>query len=228
VRLLYVTDARVDAYLVKALHEAGHVVDASDCPAAGLEMAAADAYQAIVADWSTPFAGCAGKFADTAAAALLLVIIATGADGERTAVLAAGADACFSRPLRFIELEARLEALARLVKRARPTAPLAAELAPAERLLRLNGRGTPLSGREFQLMTLLLDHPGEVVDLARLSQHIWGEDAEPRPDLTRASLRRLRRKLDAAGAKGALRLIAGHGYVFDPRATVSNDLLRDA
>ena len=217
-RLLYVADVRVDAYLVNALREAGHVVDATDCPADGLEMASGDAYQGIIADWSASFAGHAAGFAaSTAVRALLLVIMPAGHEPERAAVLAAGADACFTRPAPFIELEARLEALARLVQRRRPDKTPAAGLSPVEQALRLNGRSTPLSGREFQLMQLLLDHPGEVIDLDRLSQHIRDEDAEPRPDLTRASLQKLRRKLDAAGAGGALRLVAGHGYVFDPR-----------
>jgi two-component system OmpR family response regulator len=217
-RLLYVADVRIDAYLVKALREAGHVVDASDSPADGLEMASGDAYQAVIADWSASFAGHAADLASASADALLLVIVAEGHDAERAAVLAAGADAYLTRPVEFIELEARLEALARLVQRRRPTEAPAAELASAERALRLNGRSTPLSGREFQLMRLLLHHAGEVIDLDRLSQHIRDEDAEPRPDLTRASLQRLRRKLDATGARGALRHVAGHGYVFDPRS----------
>jgi OmpR-family two-component system manganese-sensing response regulator len=217
-RLLYVADVRVDAYLVNALREAGHVVDACNSPADGLEMASGDAYQAIVADWSASFAGHAAGFADSPArGALLLVIMPAGHEAERAAVLAAGADVCFTRPVPFIELEARLAALARLVQRGRPGKTPAAGLASVERSLRLNGRSTPLSGREFQLMQLLLDHPGEVIGVDRLSQHIRGEDDDPRPDLTRASLQRLRRKLDATGAEGALRLVAGHGYVFDPR-----------
>ena len=217
-RLLYVADVRVDLYLVNALREASHVVDASHCSADGLALASGDAYQAIVADWSASFARAAADFAaSTAASALLLVIMPAGHEAERAAVLAAGADACFTRPVPFIELEARLEALARLVRRRQRGETLAAGLAPAERALRLNGLSTSLSAREFQLMQLLLDHPGEVIDLERLSQHIQDEDAEPRPDLTRASLQRLRRKLDAAGAEGVLRLVAGHGYVFDPR-----------
>ena len=50
-RLLYATDRRVDPYLVNALREAGHVVEASELPADALAMAADGDYQAIVLDW---------------------------------------------------------------------------------------------------------------------------------------------------------------------------------
>jgi DNA-binding response OmpR family regulator len=217
-RLLYVADRRVDAYLVNALREAGHVIDATGDAADGLEMAGAEPYQVIVLDWSAPSTGSVIRFAAAASGALLMVIAAHGDDAERTAVLAAGGDACFIRPVSFIELAARLEALARLVQRTHLADAPVVELMAAERVVRLNGRSTPLSGREFQLMALLADHPGEVIDLNRLGRQISREDAEPRPDLARACLGRLRGKLEAAGAHGVLRAIAGHGYLFDPSA----------
>ena len=48
--LLYVSDREVDAYLVKALREAGHVVEATTQPDDGVMIAAGGDHQAIVLD----------------------------------------------------------------------------------------------------------------------------------------------------------------------------------
>lgn len=212
--LLYATDRHVDAYLVKALREAGHVVDVTDQPADGVVMASGGDYQAILLDWSAPSLDCARRYAGACGEALLLIVAAQGDETERAAVLKAGADACFIRPIQFIEIEARLAALARLVGRARPAT--AVRLVPAERAVHLNGQAVLLSPREFHLMEHLVAHAGEVVGVERLQQQAWGEAAEPRPDLVRASIARLRRKLDAVGAGRVVRAMAGYGYMFLP------------
>ena len=213
-RLLYATDRRVDPYLVNALREAGHVVEASELPADALAMAADGEYRAIVLDWWGPPAEGAARFA-RAAASLLAVIAAPDATGP-AGILAAGADAVFARPASFSELEARLEALDRLVTRVQPKAPTAAvDIVAAEQAIRVNGRQLDLSGRDYHVMTHLIAHAGELVSLEQLQKHIWGEEGEPRPDLIRARLSRLRRRLAAAGLDARLRAIAGHGYLFE-------------
>ncbi len=215
--MLYASDRRPDAYLLKALREAGHVVDATRRPADGLVMAAGGGYQAVVLDGSAPSADSASRYAAAAPDALLLVIAAEGDEGARAAVLNAGADACFARPFDFIEIEARLEALERLVRRASPAPETpAVEIIVAERAVRLRGRRIALSPREFNLMTHLASHAGQVISLESLCARAWGDGPEPRPDLARRCLAGLRRKLDAAGAVGALRAVAGHGYRFQP------------
>ena len=213
-RLLYATDRRVDPYLVNALREAGHVVEATEQPADGVAMAADGDYRAIVLDWWGPPAEAAVHFAQ-AAAALLVVIAAPGAT-EPADVLAAGADAVFARPASFSELEARLEALDRLVARVQPkTLTATVEIVAVEQAIRVNGRQLGLSGRDYQVMTHLVAHAGELVSLEQLQKHVWGDEAEPRPDLIRARLSRLRRRLATAGLDARLRAIAGHGYLFE-------------
>jgi DNA-binding response OmpR family regulator len=213
--LLYVTDHEANAYLIQALRESGHVVEVTDQPGDGVEMAAGGDYQAIVLDWSTPQIDCAARFVAAAPEALVMMIAASADDAERISVLKAGVDVCFVRPFSFIELQTRLEALARLVRRARPGAGAAAvELLAAERAVRLNGRSIALSGREFQLLEQLVGHAGEVISTERLQERVWGATSEPRPDLVRTCISRLRRKLETAGAGSCLRAVAGHGYVF--------------
>lgn len=213
-RLLYATDRRIDGYLVKALREAGHVVETAREPTDARAMAVDGDYRAIVLDWWGPPAEGAASFAE-ATELLLVVVAAPDAEGP-AAVLAAGADAVFARPASFSELEARLEALDRLVSRAgaKPLTELV-EMVAAEQALRVNGRQLALAGRDYQVMAHLVAHAGEIVSLEQLQHQVWGDEGEPRPDLIRARLSRLRRGLAAAGLGAHLRTIAGHGYLFE-------------
>jgi DNA-binding response OmpR family regulator len=223
-RLLYVTDHRIDAYLVKALREAGRLVELAGEPADGLEMASGGGFEAIVLDWSGPPAPCAARFHAAAPGALVVVIAATADDAERIGVLEAGADACFTRPASFMELDARLEALARLVHRSQPTSGAGAvELIAAEQALRVDGTRVVLSGREFRVASHLAAHAGEVIGAEALWRQVWGDERDPRLDLVRACVSRLRRKLDAAGQGGCLRTLPGHGWAFGAPAPAQNE-----
>lgn len=216
--VLYVAERRADAYLVNALREAGHTVETAADLADAEAVAALGLHQAVLVDGPGLDARTAARFAD-AGEALVVLIGEAGGEAERAAALNAGADACFIRPLAFIELETRLEALARLVQRANAgeaEAAGAVELVAAERAVRVNGQSVALSAREFQLIEQLAAHPGEVIDAERLGQQVTGEAAEPSPELVRTWVSRLRRKLAQAGAGGMVRAVAGHGYVFEP------------
>jgi two-component system OmpR family response regulator len=210
-RLLYATDGRIDGYLVKALREAGHVVEATDEAIDAVEIARSGDYQAVILDWSAPPTDSAARIA-AAVDALVLAIVPSADDAARAALLRAGADACLVRPVAFIELEARLDALARLAQRARPGRE-AAEMVEAEQAVRLGELTIALSRREFQVMAFLLGRTGEVIGLEQLHQQVWGEAVEPRLDLVRVCVSRLRRKLEAAGAAEVLSAVRGHGYI---------------
>ena len=213
--LLYVTDHQVDTYLIQALRESGHVVEVTDQPADGAEMAAGGDYQAILLDWTSPRIDCAVRFVAAAPETLVLMVAVSADEAERVRVLKAGVDVCFVRPFSFIELQTRLEALARLVRRARPSdADSTFELLAAERAAQINGRRIALSAREFQLLEQLVGHAGEVISTERLQESVWGAASEPRPDMVRTGISRLRRKLETAGASAFVRAVAGHGYVF--------------
>ena len=215
--LIYVSEGRPDSYLVKALREAGHVVETPRDPADGVALVADGGYEAVIIDSFASAMNAVAQYSAVAGSALVVVIAAAGEKGQLAGLLEAGADACFVRPVPFIELEERLKALGRLVARAQAASGAAVvEMAPAIQAVRLNGQEIVLSRREFRVMSVLAAHAGEVVPFDHLQQQAWGEAAEPRMDLLKACLSRLRRKLDAAGAGETLKLVSGHGYRLSP------------
>lgn len=82
-----------------------------------------------------------------------------------------------------------------------------------------DGETICLSGREFELLTRLLDAEGEVVDRRTLLEDIWGE-SEGTPAVLDATVHRLRRKLEKDPADPRLlTTVRGVGYRLEGRNT---------
>jgi DNA-binding response OmpR family regulator len=225
VRILYVSEAAPDDYLLSALREAGHVVDVAAEPADGPFMAADGLHELALLDWRRPSEDWTRRFAG--GGPLLVVIASAGGARERTRVLRAGADACFVRPFAFVEFEARLQALRGLVHRGVEGAdadPAAIRLVPAARAAQSDTGQVVLSALEFRMLEHLVERPGEVVGVAALRRLLWGEEAEPASEPVHRCAARLRRKLASICTPDLIEAIPGHGYVFRSAAATSSPM----
>jgi two-component system OmpR family response regulator len=212
--LLYLPDRPRDAYLIKALSEAGHVVEIVADWAEAQALAATGQYDAALLDAAHPDIARVRRIAQAAKGAAVVVLAEAATPAERTEALRAGADACFVRPLHFIELELRLEALSR--RAPAPAALGGMTLAAAERTARLGEHSLALSPQEFRLLDYLARHPGAVLPADRIQANVWGDDSDLGPDLVRTSVSRLRRRLERAFGRGFILTVRGHGYRFEP------------
>lgn len=220
--VLYLHDRAVDALLVKALREIGHVVDVAAEPLD--EEPAEGAYDLVLADlWREPARRAplaAGALRSGALASgrgfLVAVIPAAESATVRADTLRAGADLCFARPVDIREFHARLRALANLGERRRiaPGDRSNLELLRDGRSVRLNGREAALSQREFQLLVYLAQRPGQVVEAEALLRHVWGEDTDAQPHALARAVRRLRRRLEAAIGDPLVEAVRGRGYAW--------------
>jgi uncharacterized protein len=79
------------------------------------------------------------------------------------------------------------------------------------------GEEIPLSGKEFDLLHLLLRHLGKIVRRERLLQDVWGDDYFGDTRTLDTHIAWLRKKVEV---KGGVRITAvrGVGYRLDPRA----------
>lgn len=215
-RLLYATNRRKDAYLLKALGEVGHTVTALDLPDDALFLAEAGTYDAIVLDGDAPRAERVAKYRAASPDGLIVAIGVKGDAAARTALLRAGADLCFTRPFEFRELNARMEALARRGGVRPPEPSLGTiRLSPSDRAAVVGGAHLPLSAREYALLEFLLAHAGEVVTVAALLDQVWG-DAERGPAVARTYLAKLRTRIEPLLGRPLVRAVRGHGYAVLP------------
>jgi Response regulators consisting of a CheY-like receiver domain and a winged-helix DNA-binding domain len=175
-------------------------------------------YDVLVLDWMLPnvtgIAACRTLRREGYQSSILL-LTARDALGDRVAGLDAGADDYLVKPFETEELLARIRALAR-----RSPLPLAADTQQVGDLVldRLNrtamraGRNIQLTGREFQLLDLLMKNCGQVLTRELLLDRIWGMETEVTPNTLDAFVRLLRKKIDRPGEAELIENVRGIGY----------------
>ena len=141
----------------------------------------------------------------------ILMLTASGEITARVAGLSLGADDYLGKPFAFVELVARVRALAR---RSRPSAPpvltrTGISLDPGRREVYRNGRYVPLSRKEFAVLEELLRGEGAAVSTEQLLERAWDENIDPFTIVVRVTVMTLRRKL---GLPPVVLTVPGIGY----------------
>ncbi|MCC6905766.1 MAG: response regulator transcription factor [Anaerolineae bacterium] len=154
----------------------------------------------------------------------ILMLTALGEEVDRILGLELGADDYLTKPFSARELQAHIRALLRRV--AFDTAP-----APAEHAMRTGSLSLDLVTRrvykgnaelslrykEFELLSLLMKHNGEVVTRAQLFDEVWGTDWLGDTRTLDVHIRWLREKIeDDPGAPRYIQTVRGVGYRFTP------------
>ncbi len=212
-------DAETAAFVVRGLHEHGHVADHVADGQDGLMMAAGGGHDVLVVDRMLPGIdgiGLVRTLRGAGVKAPVLFLTALRGVGDRVAGLEAGGDDYLVKPFAFAELLARLHALAR-----RPPlsdVPLTLRVADLELdLLRREvtraGQRVELQPREFRLLEFLVRHADRVVTRTMLLEGVWDFHFDPRTNIVETHISRLRAKISRGGADPELiHTIRGSGY----------------
>ncbi len=146
----------------------------------------------------------------------ILILTAKDAVADRVAGLDAGADDYLVKPFSFDELLARIRALLRRRQAAAGSHEVLrfADLVvdPATREVRRSQQRIELTAREFDVLTLLLQHPRQVITRAVLYDRIWGYDFGSESNIIDVYIRNLRNKLEANGKNRLIHTVRGVGY----------------
>jgi two-component system response regulator MprA len=138
----------------------------------------------------------------------ILMLTARDAVPERVAGLQAGADDYLVKPFAVQELIARLHALIRRTGQSRSTLAYSDLVLDLEtRSATRGGRAIELTGRESDLLALLLREPGRVISREHAIEEIWNDAAES--NVVDRYVTRLRRKL---GDPALIRTVRGAGF----------------
>jgi len=144
-----------------------------------------------------------------------LIVSALGEVDDRVRGLRAGGDDYLVKPFAFVELLARVDALARRSAGVVRTTLLRVgdlEMDLLTRTAHRKGRQIELLPKEFQLLEYLVRHAGRVVPRAMLLQHVWDLHFDPTTNVIDVYVGRLRRKVDSGGAYPLIHTVRGVGF----------------
>jgi DNA-binding response OmpR family regulator len=128
-----------------------------------------------------------------------------------------GADDYVTKPFSLRELAARVHAMSRRAKRVR-TLPAsvrfgAVTINPLARTARIGDRDAGLRPKEFDLLLMLVSHPGEALSRAQLLSDVWAYEAGVESRTVDWHVAELRRKLqDEAEAPHLIETVRRGGY----------------
>jgi two-component system OmpR family response regulator len=216
-RVLVVEDALKMAELIRrGLVEQGLMVDVVGRGEDALDRVDVCRYDAIVLDVMLPgidgFMTCR-RLRDKAVSAPILMLTARGALEDRVAGLDGGADDYLVKPFSFMELLARLRALSR---RAGGTSDVLRvgdlRLDPRTRRVSRGDTAIELSGKEFQLLAVLMEHAGLVLARVQLVERVWRDNFEHRSNVVDVYVGYLRKKIDEPFGVRSIETLRGAGY----------------
>jgi len=144
-----------------------------------------------------------------------LIISALREVDDRVRGLRAGGDDYLVKPFAFVELLARVDALARRSATVMKETVLRVgdlELDLVSRTVSRGGRAIDLLPREYQVLECLVRNEGQVVSRAMLLQHVWDIQFESTTNTLDVYVGRVRRKVDGQQAYPLIHTVRGLGF----------------
>jgi two-component system response regulator TctD len=217
-RILLVEDHQeLSRWVAKAFRERGMAVDVVHDGADADQVLTTEDYALVVLDLTLP--GMDGlevlkRLRGRRQKVPVLVLTARGEVGERVRGLDLGADDYLTKPFALEELEARVKSLLRRgsVELPRVTCGNLAFDASA-RSFEVDGRPLELTPREAAVLEVLVSRAGKAVQKEHLFAQVFELEEDVNPEALQIYVHRVRKKLEAAGARASIRTLRGLGYL---------------
>jgi two-component system OmpR family response regulator len=223
--LLVEDNEQVARFIASGLLDAGNSVDHASDGAAGLRLAGAGGYDAVIMDRMLPGdidgLGVIAALRRAGNDVPVLILSSVGGVDERIRGLNCGGDDYLVKPFAFGELVARLEALVRRTQGAPAATTLAVGDLQMNLLTRKVTRGEKaivLRPQEFKLLAFLMRHAHQVVTRAMLLENVWNYHFDPRTNIIDVHVSKLRQEIDRGEQLPLLRTIRSVGYMLSDHA----------
>jgi two-component system response regulator MprA len=209
-------DGPIRRMLERTLSAEGYCVASADDGGPALAQVERSVPDLLVLDLGLPGVGglaVCRRLRDKGLALPIMLLTARDAVSDRVAGLDAGADDYLVKPFAPEELLARVRALLRRGTGGEEVlafGDLAFDV--RTRVARRGGVDVPLSGREGDLLELLLRNPRQVISRTQALEHVWGGMAAASLNVVDRYVSYLRRKL---GEPPLIRTVRGVGFVLE-------------
>ena len=214
-------DVVVGAMMQHWLEAAGHAVHHYTSGKTIVREAARESFDVFVLDWHVP--DLSGEevldWLRKKLQSTVPVLFATSRDTEEdiVAILTAGADDYMVKPVRRLELLARVESLVRRSRAKQPdTEPVSIgpySINLVDRIVTLDGVAIELTDKEYELTVFLFQNIGRLISRGHISESVWGRSAEVQSRTVDTHVSRMRKKLEITPAHGVrLTPVYNFGY----------------
>ena len=216
--------AEDDARLLKSLvhiFELNHYsVDGVDNGADAFDFAASDEYDGLILDVMMPELDGVTVLKRLRAKGITtpaLFLTARAEIDQRIEGLDAGADDYLPKPFATGELLARVRAMIRRKDQFVPDLLTFGALSLNRSTYELiyGDRSRTLSGKEFQVMEMLMQNANRIVTAEQLITHIWGWDTQVDMSVVWVHISNIRKKTDALGAGVVIKSVRNAGYILE-------------
>ncbi|RMQ50896.1 Winged helix family two component transcriptional regulator [Pseudomonas cichorii] len=210
-------DISVSHWLGSKLHAFGHNCKLTHDGEGALEILTQEAFDVVVLDRMLPRMDgieLLGKLHGRSRPPVL-ILSANDQISDRVEGLRAGADDYLGKPFDFTELLLRLEVLARRHNQTAMEEVIYVEdlrIDLGQRCACRAGRNIDLTDKEFRLLQVLAEHPGQTVTRTMLLEKVWGYHFDPQTNLIDVHISKLRTKIDKGFERSLLRTIRAIGY----------------
>ena len=144
---------------------------------------------------------------------------------QRVEGLDAGADDYLPKPFSTAELLARVRAMLRRKDNYTPDLlkMCGLTLNCSTQEITFDGKTQKLSGKEFQVLEMMMRSPRVIITTEQFITHIWGWETGVDTSVVWVHISNLRKKLDALGAPLKIRFVRGAGYALESDNESEND-----
>ena len=218
-RLLIIEDERgLAEAMAQLLVKHHHSVDLRFDGVSGLELALANAHDAIILDIMLPGRDGLSVLRELRAAALdtpVILLTARSQTNDKVRGLDAGADDYLTKPFKMAELLARLRAIARRRGESIPGSGLEMgdlTLDLHSLTMRRGSVARSLTLKEAQLLELLLRNRNQTLGVEQIASRVWGYESEAGQRHVQVYISFLRKKLAQLGTQLCIVTVRGVGY----------------
>jgi two-component system OmpR family response regulator len=210
-------EERLASYVKQGLEAEGYSVDVAADGEAGLVMAEARPYDAVVLDIMLPrlngYKVCA-RLREAGNWVPILMLTAKDGEYDEAEALDTGADDFLRKPFSFVVLMARLRALVRRGPGERPAVLEVGDLSldPASRVVKRGDREIDLTPREHAMLEYFMRHPNVALAKLDILNNVWDWAFEGDPNIVEVYVGYLRKKIDAPFGVKTLETVRGVGY----------------
>ena len=147
----------------------------------------------------------------------VMMLTAMAEKDDRAEGFDAGADDYLPKPFAPDELLSRVRALLRRAGAYTPTVLRFGGLTLdcSAGLLSCGTESVRLSGREFQVMELLMRSPRQLFSADKIMERVWGWDSDAEISVVWVHISNLRKKMKAIGSSASVRAVRGMGYLLE-------------